>query len=71
MADSDLNIIKAVEALPSIQGLTPARQRQERRRREQPDEHSGSEPDEELANEAADEQASGSPDDPHSIDYCA
>jgi hypothetical protein len=34
MPDNDFNIVKPVESLPNITGLTPANPRQERRRRQ-------------------------------------
>lgn len=71
MADSDLNIIKAVESLPSIQGLTPAKQRQERKRQQREGKRSAPQPDEEQAGEPAKERTAGPEDDPHSVDYCA
>jgi hypothetical protein len=71
MADNDLNIIRAVEGLQNIQGLTPTEQRQKRKRRQQTGGHSAQEPQDELADETADPGTAGSEDDPHSIDYCA
>jgi hypothetical protein len=43
MADSDYNMIKPVEGLPNIPGLTPAKRREERKRRQHsPDEQNDS-----------------------------
>ena len=39
MADYDSNMIKPVESLQNITGLTPAKRREERKRRQQLSEH--------------------------------
>jgi hypothetical protein len=67
MADNDYNIIKPVEGLHNIGGLTPVNRRQERKRKhnlhEQSKEESGQKPNgKELAEDQAEQQ---------SIDYCA
>ncbi|HUW17787.1 MAG TPA: hypothetical protein VMW16_00625 [Sedimentisphaerales bacterium] len=75
MADTDYNVIKPVESLQNVAGLTPAGRREERRRRrdlqkkkkqefEQDASESGTQPG--LSNELAEEES-----DRHSIDYCA
>ena len=70
MADSEFNIIKPVEGLQTIQGLAPAKRREERKRqRNATGEHSKSPADEpgdaEASPEANDDESSPS------IDYCA
>ena len=80
MADNDFNIIKPVESLQNIAGLTPARRREERKR--QRNRHEGET--EESAggelNELVDERTVGTESaenesehlaDDTSIDYCA
>jgi len=70
MADNDFNIIKPVESLQTIQGLTPTTRQQERRRRRK---SKGERRDEtqEKHDEATEPQAPDDNEDPHSIDYCA
>ncbi len=82
MADYDSNIIKPVEGLQSITGLTPAKRRQERKRRQQLQQEN-EEKDEQQMNEAFEEQDMENPDeewtenrgsldnDSNGIDYCA
>ncbi len=75
MADSDYNMIKPVEGLPNIPGLTPAKRREERKRRQ----HSSDEQNDNANEEPTDlgDQArpeNGCVDDDnehHSVDYCA
>ena len=70
MADSEFNIIKPVEGLQTIQGLAPAKRRDERKRQR----HAGGEHQEEPADEPADAEASPEANDDESspsIDYCA
>jgi hypothetical protein len=55
MADYDSNIIKPVEGLQSITGLTPAKRREERKRRQQFKQES-EEKDEQPMNESDQEQ---------------
>ena len=70
MADSDFNVIKPVESLQTIQGLSPmARQHEQKRRQKPPKEHR--EEPEEKQEETTEPQARRDNDDPHSIDYCA
>ena len=78
MADNDFNIIKPVESLQNIAGLTPTRRREERKRRQNLHEESKeeSEPAEGELNESVDEQdfsdeLTEDGNDQHSIDYCA
>lgn len=52
MAEYDSNMIKPVEGLQSITGLTPAKRRQERKRRQQLNQES-EQKDEQLTNESA------------------
>lgn len=75
MADNDYNIIKPVESLQNITGLTPAKRREERKRRQNLQAEHREEA-EEQPNGALDEQTSDNePDDEendqHLIDYCA
>jgi hypothetical protein len=70
MADSDYNVIKPVESLQTIQSVTPAKRRQERKHQpKEPQEHHD-EPETERDDDAT-PQATRNDDDPHSIDYCA
>jgi len=75
MADNNYNIIQPVESTQNIAGLTPAKRREERKRRQNlPGEHneepeqqpSESVDQEELNNELAEDENGQ-----HSIDYCA
>ena len=74
MADSDYTIIKPVESLQTIQGVTPAKRRGERKQRQNaPHEHQ-EEPETKAdteRDEAATPQAVRNDDDPHSVDYRA
>ena len=72
MADSDYTVIKPVESLQTIQGVTPAKRREERKRRQNAphDQHEETEADVER-DEAQDPRTVRDDDDPHSIDYCA
>jgi hypothetical protein len=70
MADSDFNIIKPVEGLPAIQGLTPTTRQQERKRRQRsPGERGDENP--EKRDETTEQQTHGDDGDLHCIDYCA
>jgi hypothetical protein len=55
MADYDSNLIKPVEGLQSVTGLTPAKRREERKRRQQFNQES-EEKDEQLMDEPAEQQ---------------
>ncbi|MHC4475159.1 MAG: hypothetical protein ACYTEL_05925 [Planctomycetota bacterium] len=69
MADSDYSIIKPVESLQNVTGLTPAKRREERKQRRnlhQEEEHKA----EQAVDESGDELVADE-DDRHSIDYCA
>jgi hypothetical protein len=82
MADYDSNMIKPVEGLQSITGLTPAKRRQERKRQQQLQQEN-EEKDEQQKNEAFEQQDMDNPDekwnenrgdldtDDIGIDYCA
>jgi hypothetical protein len=82
MADYNSNMIKPVEGLQSITGLTPAKRRRERKRRQQLQQEN-EEKDEQQSNEAFEEQDMEKPDeewnenrdllnhDSTGIDYCA
>ena len=75
MADSNLNIIKPVENLQNIAGVTPTRPREQRKRRqnlnEQDEQKTGRQMenpiDEQQGNETGTEERDGQ----HVIDYCA
>jgi len=77
MADNDYNIIKPVESPHSIAGLTGAKRRQERKRRQ--DLHGGQKEESESTEAGLDESAeqeslnerTDDETDQHSIDYCA
>ncbi len=66
MADSDFNFIPPVEHLHNVTGLTPAKEREQRKRRPRPPtgKHEAAKQDEQNGQKSSD---SGS----HSIDYCA
>ena len=81
MADYNSNMIKPVEGLQSITGLTPAKRRDERKRRQQFKQENRDE-DEQMMNESAQqdvdnpsEELTEDPDNVNSgtagIDYCA
>ncbi len=74
MADSNYNMIKPVESLQNVAGLTPVKERKERNRQKDQKEKSQKEheqiPDEALQAEPGN-QTAGQQDDPNSIDYCA
>ena len=69
MADSDFNTIKPVDSLQSIQGLTPAERRQERKNRQKPQGKHHEKPEEEQ--DSSKEQETSGDGQAHSIDYCA
>jgi hypothetical protein len=74
MADSDFNVIKPVESLQTIQGLSPMTRHQERKRRQKSSDEQREETEEkteEKQEETTEPQAHRNNDDPHSIDYCA
>jgi hypothetical protein len=74
MADSDSNIIKPVESLHNIGGLTPAKRREERKRRQNWPEQENDEF-EQQPDESVDEQDmsdfDNNGDERNTIDYCA
>ncbi|MHC4192955.1 MAG: hypothetical protein ACYS8I_03540 [Planctomycetota bacterium] len=74
MADSDSNIIKPVESLHNIAGLTPAKRREERKRRQNGPEQENDEF-EQQTDESVDEQDvsdfDNNGDAQNTIDYCA
>jgi hypothetical protein len=61
MADYDSNMIKPVEGLQSITGLTPAKRREERKRRQQLNQGNEEEGEQQL-NESVDESTQGQAD---------
>lgn len=75
MTNDDYNIIKPVENLQSIKGLTAAEHRKERKQRQNLHEQSEEELEQEL-NQSTDEETTNNEvtengRDQHSIDYCA
>jgi hypothetical protein len=76
MADYDSNLIKPVDSLKNISGLTPVKHREERKRRQQ-SYHEDSEKDDEImqSQETLPEEKSDDESDINSesigIDYCA
>jgi hypothetical protein len=70
MTDSDFIFIKPVESLQNVQSLTPAQQREERKRRQKTPEQPQQEPGE-KPKETPPEQAPELADDRHQIDYRA
>ena len=75
MADYDSNMIKPVDGLKNISGLTPVKHREERKRRQQPqyENHQKDEtlPDEVALSEEEIEKKSDIDSDSNGIDYCA
>jgi len=69
MADNEHNIIKSVESLQNIGGLTPAKRRQERKKRQ--DLHKQNDQKRELAEDKLNESTEEDNQDRYSIDYCA
>jgi hypothetical protein len=72
MPDNDFNIIKPVENLHNIAGLTPANPRQEKKRRQtaQRNDRSGNNSTDDRKQQAKNDFAADK-DDNHSIDYRA
>jgi hypothetical protein len=70
MVDNDFTPIRPVENLPNIVGLTPTRQRQERKRRPNTPGRN-QRPDKTAPERAQEEQTPEQDDDPHTIDYRA
>jgi hypothetical protein len=66
MTDSDFQSLKPVESVHNVQGLTPAQPREERKRRQTPQERAQPPKKEEDKSKPA---ATGG--EPHAIDYCA
>lgn len=77
MAEIDHNIIKPVESLHNVGGVTPAKRRQERRKRQDLNEQNQEQSrlEEEQVNESVEENTdrgiAEKDQDDHSIDYCA
>lgn len=70
MTDSDFLLIRPVETVHNVPSLTPAKEREERKRRQrsaEPPQEPGGKP----ASEAPEEQASDRTDERHRIDYRA
>jgi hypothetical protein len=70
MTDSDFTFIQPVENLHSVQSLTPAKQQEERKRRQKPPSPQ-SKPGETPLNETPQAQNPDRNSDQHKIDYCA
>lgn len=76
MVDSNYNIIKPVEGLQNIRGLTSAKRRQQRKKKQNPNEHKGEhKPDENELNapveEGLESQIAENDRNENSIDYRA
>jgi hypothetical protein len=75
MADNDYNTIKPVDSLHNITGLSPVKQRDERRRRQNLNSQNEKRPEEESAelidSQSLEEECNDEGDERHSIDYCA
>lgn len=77
MAEIDHNIIKPVDSLHNIGGITPAKRREERKKRQninkQKQEQRQFDEDQlnESAEESTDRKIAENDQDDHSIDYCA
>lgn len=74
MADNDYNIIKPVEGLQNIGGLTPAKRREERKRKQNLHEQNQEESEQELngsTEEDLNNEITENEGDQHSIDYRA
>ncbi len=75
MSDNDYNIIKPVENLQNIGSLTPAKRREERKRRQNLHEQNEEKPKQEsnkpINEEDFSDKLTESDRDQHSIDYCA
>ena len=75
MADNDFNIIKPVESLQNIAGLTPVKRRSERKHRKSLHDGEKQESEQELNESVEEQRFSNKPDenegDRHTIDYCA
>jgi hypothetical protein len=72
MADSDYNAIKPIDSLHNITGLSPVKQRDERRRRQDSHQQENQEKEESVETpdgKSLDEKLTD--DDQHLIDYCA
>ncbi len=75
MADYDSNIIKPVQSLQNITGLSPAKRREERKHRDQSGQQfwTEEEPSEDKSTESEDENRTENREDRNKrrIDYCA
>ena len=77
MAEIDHNIIKPVDSLHNIGGITPAKRREERKKRQNLNKQKQEQRqlDEDQLNESSEEntdrEIAGNDRDDHSIDYCA
>ncbi len=75
MADNDYNIIKPVDSLHSIPGLTPAKQREQRKRRQnshgKQEENAKQQPNDLVDQQKRGEESTEVENGHHPIDYCA
>lgn len=75
MPDNDHNIIKPVESLQNIANVTPAKRREERKRKREFHKENEEEAEQKLNESVDEENLSGelaeNGEDQHSIDYCA
>lgn len=72
MPDDNYNMIKPVESLQNIMGLTPTKRREERKRRQNlHKKNSEREPNDQVGEENPDSESGQDENNQHSIDYCA
>ncbi len=75
IADNDFNIIKPVEGLQNIAGLTPVKHREQRKRRQDLHEEkkgeSEQEPDKSVGEQDLSDELTENEEDRHTIDYRA
>jgi hypothetical protein len=71
MTDNDFNIIPAVESLQSVPGLTPAKQREQRKRRQNQPVRRPEPEAEQSTDKTEKEQQMSDHDNAHVIDYRA
>jgi hypothetical protein len=75
MPDNDSSIIKPVESLQNISGLTPTRRREQRKKRQTLNQENGQNPeqetDEQLDDQCPKDKNAQNQNRPGTIDYCA
>ena len=70
MAENNYNIIKPVESLQNIRGLTPAKRREERKKQQNLQKQNEEEAEQQV-DESTNEETTENEGEQHSIDYCA